>query len=62
MLLLLKDQRPEGILDLKEEQIGDNNYSLEKLVPEIVNELKTFEEKYNQVNTPYCSRWNLYRR
>jgi NAD(P)H-dependent flavin oxidoreductase YrpB (nitropropane dioxygenase family) len=37
-----------GHLGFKEEQIGDNDYSLEKLVPEIVNELKSFEEKYNQ--------------
>ena len=37
-----------GHLGFKEEQIGDKDYSLEKLVPEIVNELKPFEEKYNQ--------------
>ena len=32
----------------KEEQISDENFTLEKLVPEIVSELKTFEEKYDQ--------------
>jgi nitronate monooxygenase len=37
-----------GHLGFKEEQINDNNYTLEKLVPEIVNELKPFEEKYNK--------------
>ncbi len=37
-----------GHLGFKEEQIGDSDYRLEKLVPEIVTELKIFEEKYNQ--------------
>jgi NAD(P)H-dependent flavin oxidoreductase YrpB (nitropropane dioxygenase family) len=36
-----------GHLGFKEDQINDDNFSLEKLVPEIVNELKPFEEKYN---------------
>lgn len=37
-----------GHLGFKEEQIGDADYKLEKLVPEIVNELKPFEKKYHQ--------------
>lgn len=37
-----------GHLGFKEEQISDSDYRLEKLVPEIVAELKTFEDKYNQ--------------
>ncbi len=37
-----------GHLGFKEEQISDSDYRLEKLVPEIVTELKIFEEKYNQ--------------
>ena len=36
-----------GHLGFKEEQINDGNFSLEKLVPEIVKELKPFEDKYN---------------
>ena len=36
-----------GHLGFKEDQINNNNFSLEKLVPEIVNELKPFEEKYS---------------
>jgi NAD(P)H-dependent flavin oxidoreductase YrpB (nitropropane dioxygenase family) len=36
-----------GHLGFKEEQINDTDYSLEKLVPEIVSELKTFEDKYD---------------
>jgi NAD(P)H-dependent flavin oxidoreductase YrpB (nitropropane dioxygenase family) len=37
-----------GHLGFKEGQIGDSSFSLEKLVPEIINELKPFEEKYNK--------------
>ena len=36
-----------GHLGFKEEHINDIDYSLEKLVPEIVSELKTFEDKYD---------------
>jgi NAD(P)H-dependent flavin oxidoreductase YrpB (nitropropane dioxygenase family) len=36
-----------GHLGFKEEQINDLDYSLEKLVPEIVSELKIFEDKYD---------------
>ena len=46
--VIVEGPKAGGHLGFKEEQIGDNNYALEKLVPEIVNELKTFEEKYNQ--------------
>ena len=46
--VIVEGPKAGGHLGFKEEQIGDNNYSLEKLVPEIVNELKPFEEKYNQ--------------
>ena len=37
-----------GHLGFREEQINDSNFKLEKLVPEIVSELRLFEEKYNQ--------------
>lgn len=37
-----------GHLGFKAEQIGDKDYALEKLVPEIVNELKPFEEDQNK--------------
>ena len=59
--VIVEGPKAGGHLGFKEEQIGDNNYSLEKLVPEIVDELKLFEEKYNQTDTSYCSRRNLYR-
>lgn len=46
--VIVEGPKAGGHLGFKEEQIGDSNYSLEKLVPEIVNELKSFEEKYHK--------------
>jgi nitronate monooxygenase len=45
--VIVEGPKAGGHLGFKEEQINDNDYSLEKLVPEIINELKPFEEKYN---------------
>jgi NAD(P)H-dependent flavin oxidoreductase YrpB (nitropropane dioxygenase family) len=44
--IIVEGPKAGGHLGFKEEQIFDNDYSLEKLVPEIVNELKFFEDKY----------------
>jgi NAD(P)H-dependent flavin oxidoreductase YrpB (nitropropane dioxygenase family) len=46
--VIVEGPKAGGHLGFKEEQIGDNDYSLEKLVPEIIAELKPFEEKYNR--------------
>jgi nitronate monooxygenase len=46
--VVVEGPKAGGHLGFKADQIGDTNYSLEKLVPEIVNELKTFEEKYKR--------------
>jgi len=46
--VIVEGPKAGGHLGFKEEQIGDNNYALEKLVPEIVSELKTFEDKYHK--------------
>jgi NAD(P)H-dependent flavin oxidoreductase YrpB (nitropropane dioxygenase family) len=46
--VIVEGPKAGGHLGFREDQIADNNYSLEKLVPEIVTELKTFEEKYDQ--------------
>jgi NAD(P)H-dependent flavin oxidoreductase YrpB (nitropropane dioxygenase family) len=46
--VIVEGPKAGGHLGFKEEQIGDENYALEKLVPEIVVELKSFEEKYNK--------------
>lgn len=44
--VIVEGPKAGGHLGFKEDQIFDSNYSLEKLVPEIVQELKPFEEKY----------------
>jgi nitronate monooxygenase len=46
--VIVEGPKAGGHLGFKTEQINDNDYCLEKLVPEIVSELKPFEEKYNQ--------------
>ena len=46
--VIVEGPRAGGHLGFKVEQIDDIDYSLEKLVPEIVNELKIFEDKYNK--------------
>jgi len=46
--VIVEGPKAGGHLGFKEEQIEDSNYSLEKLVPEIVSELKSFEDKYGQ--------------
>ena len=45
--MIVEGPKAGGHLGFKEDQIGDNDFVLEKLVPEIVKELKFFEEKYN---------------
>jgi len=45
--IIVEGPKAGGHLGFKEEQIADNNYSLEKLVPEIVNELKSFQGKHD---------------
>lgn len=45
--VIVEGPKAGGHLGFKVEQIADKNYSLEKLVPEIVSELKPIEEKYN---------------
>jgi nitronate monooxygenase len=46
--MIVEGPKAGGHLGFKTDQIEDTNYALEKLVPEIVTELKTFEDKYNQ--------------
>lgn len=45
--VIVEGPKAGGHLGFKEEQITDEDYSLEKLVPEITGELSQFEEKYN---------------
>ncbi|OFY67123.1 MAG: 2-nitropropane dioxygenase [Bacteroidetes bacterium RBG_19FT_COMBO_42_7] len=57
--VIVEGPKAGGHLGFREEQIGDDNYALEKLVPEIVDELKTFEEKYSQ-SIPLIAAGGIY--
>src|SRR4030043_1422046 len=46
--VIVEGPKAGGHLGFKEEKIDDKDYALEKLVPEIISELKPFEEIYNQ--------------
>lgn len=46
--MIVEGPKAGGHLGFREEQINDQNFCLEKLVPEIVTELSTFEEKYDR--------------
>lgn len=46
--VIVEGPKAGGHLGFKTEQIDDSDYSLEKLVPEIVTELRIFEDKYDQ--------------
>ncbi|MFN8242340.1 MAG: nitronate monooxygenase [Bacteroidales bacterium] len=57
--VIVEGPKAGGHLGFREEQIKDNDYSLEKLVPEIVAELKTFEDKYDQ-HIPLIAAGGIY--
>lgn len=46
--MIVEGPKAGGHLGFKVDQINDNDFCLEKLVPEIVAELKVFEEMYNK--------------
>jgi len=46
--VIVEGPKAGGHLGFKEEQIDDENYSLENLIPEVINEVKAFEEKYER--------------
>ena len=46
--VIVEGPKAGGHLGFKEDQIFNNDYSLEKLVPEVVSELKIFEDKYGK--------------
>jgi nitronate monooxygenase len=57
--VIVEGPKAGGHLGFKVDQIFDNDYSLEKLVPEIVAELKVFEEMYN-VKIPLIAAGGIY--
>ncbi|QGT98717.1 putative oxidoreductase, nitronate monooxygenase family [Candidatus Syntrophocurvum alkaliphilum] len=48
-----------GHLGFKQEEIDNPNYSLEKLVPEVVKDVKNYEEKYNK-SIPVIAAGGIY--
>jgi NAD(P)H-dependent flavin oxidoreductase YrpB (nitropropane dioxygenase family) len=57
--VIVEGPKAGGHLGFKEEQICDKEYSLEKLVPEIVNELRPFEEAQNK-SIPLIAAGGIY--
>ncbi len=47
-LVVVEGPKAGGHLGFKPTQIEDENFSIEKLIPEVVSEVAIFEEKYNQ--------------
>lgn len=47
-LIVVEGPKAGGHLGFKANQIEDPNYSIEKLIPEVVAEVSVFEQKYNQ--------------
>jgi len=47
-LVVVEGPKAGGHLGFKTNQIEDENFSIQKLIPEVVKEVAIFEEKYNQ--------------
>ncbi len=47
-LIIVEGPKAGGHLGFKATQIADPNFTIEKLIPEVVKEVAVFEEKYNQ--------------
>lgn len=47
-LIVVEGPKAGGHLGFKPNQIEDENFSIQKLIPEVVKEVAIFEEKYNQ--------------
>ncbi|MFZ4725204.1 MAG: NAD(P)H-dependent flavin oxidoreductase [Paludibacter sp.] len=47
-LVVVEGPKAGGHLGFKPTQIEDENFSIQKLIPEVVKEVAVFEEKYNQ--------------
>src|SRR4030043_1161639 len=46
--IVVEGPKAGGHLGFKEEQINDPEYSLEKLIPEVINAVRPFEERYKK--------------
>lgn len=57
--IVVEGPKAGGHLGFKREHIDDLNYSLEEIVPDVVREVKVFEDKYNQ-EIPVIAAGGLY--
>ena len=57
--IVVEGPKAGGHLGFKPEQIADGDYKLEKLIPEVVYEVKQIEEKYNQ-SIPVIAAGGIY--
>ncbi len=57
--IVVEGPKAGGHLGFKAEQINDENYSLEQLIPEVVSTVKVFEELYN-VKIPVIAAGGVY--
>mgnify|MGYP006296943967 CR=1 FL=1 len=57
--VIVEGPKAGGHLGFKKEQIEDNNYTLENLVPQILNVLRPFEEKFNK-SIPLIAAGGIY--
>jgi nitronate monooxygenase len=57
--VIVEGPKAGGHLGFKEEQISDENYTLEKLVPEIAGEIKSFEKRYRK-SIPLIAAGGIY--
>jgi len=57
--VVVEGPKAGGHLGFKSEQIEDADYKLEKLIPEIVKEVRVFEETYNK-NIPVIAAGGIY--
>jgi NAD(P)H-dependent flavin oxidoreductase YrpB (nitropropane dioxygenase family) len=46
--IVVEGPKAGGHLGFKRDQIEDSHYTLEEIIPEVVREVKVFEDKYNQ--------------
>lgn len=57
--IVVEGPKAGGHLGFKSDQLNDDNYSLEKLIPEVVSTVRQFEETYN-VKIPVIAAGGVY--
>ena len=60
MRLSWKDRKRGGHLGFKDEQINDEHFSLEHILPEVIDEVKDIETHYGEEYSGNRGWWNLH--